>query len=108
MKDAADARGDENPSGLWMPRSVQHLEELIAEQRIVIDNNPTNISCLMSASTMGDRWGNFWLSKDKSAQKIDGAVALCMALGLAEVLDDGALSGGTPWDQDDSFSLSNL
>lgn len=108
MKSAAEARGDENPSGLWMPRSVQHLEELIAEQRITIDNNPANISCLMSASTMSDRWGNFWLSKDKSAQKIDGAVAMCMALGLAEVLDDGALGGGTLWDRDAEFSLTSL
>jgi phage terminase large subunit-like protein len=108
MKEAAEAREEENPAGLWMPRSVQHLEELIADQRITIDQTPVNISCLMSSTTQSDRWGNYWLSKDLSAQKIDAAVAMCMALGLAEVLDDGVLGGGTPWDRDDSYTLADL
>lgn len=107
MKDAADMR-DEPAEGLWFPRSVQFLEELISERRIKIDNNPVNISAIMSASTMSDRWGNYWLSKDRSTQKIDPAIAICMAVGLAEALDNGIISTGTAWDRDPVFSLSDL
>jgi hypothetical protein len=37
----------------------------------------------MSAVTDEDRWGNRWLAKERSLNKIDPAVAVCMALGAA-------------------------
>lgn len=82
MKEAAEAAG-RPPEGLWMPMSVRMVELLILEGRLRIQNNPVTISAIMSAVTESDRWGNYWLAKDRSANKIDAAVALCMAVGAA-------------------------
>ena len=30
-----------------------------------------------------DRWGNYWLAKERAVNKIDAAIALCMAVGAA-------------------------
>lgn len=82
MKEAAEAAG-RPPEGLWMPMSVRLVETLIFERRLRIQNNPVTISAIMSAVTDEDRWGNYWLAKERSANKIDAAVALCMAIGAA-------------------------
>ena len=70
-----------------MPMSVRQLEDLIAERRIRIKGNPMLISAIMSAVTDHDRWGNYWLSKDRATQKIDAAVALTMAVGAAHAYE---------------------
>ncbi len=82
MKDAAKAAGRE-PEGLWMPMSVRQVEQLILEGRLRIQRNPVTISAMMSAVTDADRWGNYWLAKERAVNKIDAAVALCMAVGAA-------------------------
>lgn len=82
MKEAAKAAGRE-AEGLWMPMSVRQVEELILERRIRILRNPVLISAMMSAVTDEDRWGNYWLAKERAVNKIDAAVALCMAIGAA-------------------------
>lgn len=82
MKEAARAAKRE-AEGLWMPASVRQLEELLLEKRIRIKNNPVLVSAIMSAITDHDRWGNYWLAKERSTQKIDCAVALAMAVGAA-------------------------
>jgi phage terminase large subunit-like protein len=82
MIDAAKAK-DVEPEGLWMPASVKALEELLFERRIRIRRNPVLISAMMSAVTDEDRWGNYWLAKERAVNKIDAAVALCMAVGVA-------------------------
>ncbi len=82
MIDAAED-ADREPEGLWMPMSVRQFEELVLEQRIRIRINPVVISAIMSAVTAEDRWGNYWLAKERSVNKIDCAVALCMAVGVA-------------------------
>ena len=89
MISAAKTAGRE-PEGLWMPMSVRQLEDLIAERRIVIKGNPVLISAIMSAVTDSDRWGNYWLSKDRATQKIDAAIALAMAVGAAHAYDGEA------------------
>lgn len=71
----------EGVEGLWMPGSVRLLEEAILEHRIRIKNNPVLISAMMSAVIEEDKWGNHWLAKTRSLNKIDAAVALCMAVG---------------------------
>ena len=38
---------------------------------------------MMSAVTDEDRWGNYWLAKERAVNKIDSAIALCMAVGAA-------------------------
>lgn len=76
------------PEGLWMPGSIRQLEDLLLEKRIRILNNPATVSAIMSAVTQPDRWGNYWLDKEKSSQKIDAAVALCMAVGAAVAMEN--------------------
>lgn len=82
MIDAAKAKGTE-PEGLWMPGSVRELESAMMEGRIRLKRNPVLISAMMSAVTDEDRWGNYWLAKERAVNKIDAAVALCMAMGVA-------------------------
>ncbi|MAN12123.1 MAG: terminase [Sphingobium sp.] len=82
MKEAAEA-AEREPEGLWMPGSVRELEDALMERRIRIRRNPVLISAMMSAVTDADRWGNYWLAKERAVNKIDAAVALCMAVGAA-------------------------
>jgi phage terminase large subunit-like protein len=73
----------EAPEGLWMPGSVRLLEDALLEGRIRLRRNPVLISAMMSAVTEEDKWGNHWLAKTRSINKIDAAIALCMAIGAA-------------------------
>lgn len=82
QKEAAKRAGKE-AEGMWMPGSVRLLEDAILEGRIRLRRNPVLISAMMSAVTESDRWGNHWLSKLRSVNKIDAAVALAIAFGAA-------------------------
>ena len=82
MKAAAKSAG-RDPEGLWMPGSLRMLEEAILERRIRFKRNPVLISAMMSAVTDEDKWDNRWLAKQRSTNKIDAAVAMCMAMGAA-------------------------
>lgn len=73
----------ETSEGLWMPGSIKALEALILERRIRIKRNPVLVSAMMSAETEADAWDNYWLSKRRAVNRIDAAVALAMAVGLA-------------------------
>ena len=88
--------------GLWMPGSLRELEDAILERRIRLRRNPVLISAMMSAVTDEDRWGNRWLAKERAVNKIDAAVALCMAIGAAAMNTEPAYT--SPWD-DPNFSL---
>jgi len=66
-----------------MPGSVRLLEEALLEGRIRLKRNPVLISAMMSAVIEEDKWGNHWLAKTRSVNKIDAAIALAMALGAA-------------------------
>ena len=78
----AAKKAGKDPEGLWMPASVRFVEELLAEGRLRLLRNPVLISAMMSAVTDEDRWGNHWITKERSVNKIDAAVALCMAIGV--------------------------
>lgn len=95
MKQAAED-AEREPEGLWMPGSVRELEDAILEKRIRLRKNPVLISAMMSAVTDEDRWGNYWLAKERAVNKIDAAVALAMALGAAVALEGGS-PGLTDW-----------
>lgn len=73
----------EAAEGLWMPGSIRELEDAILEGRIRLRRNPVLISAMMSAVTDEDRWGNYWLAKERAVNKIDCAIALAMAVGAA-------------------------
>lgn len=74
--------------GLWMPGSLRLLEDALLEGRIRLKRNPVLVSAMMSAVTEQDKWDNKWLAKQRSINKIDAAVALCMAIGAAEMGGD--------------------
>lgn len=57
--------------------------EKVDRERLRLKTNPVLISAVMSAVTDQDRWENRWLAKERAANKIDAAVALVMALGVA-------------------------
>ena len=82
MREAAK-REDRDAEGLWMPGSLRLLEDALLENRIRLKRNPVLVSALMSAVAEHDKWGNYWLAKTRSLNKIDAAVALCMAIGAA-------------------------
>ncbi len=94
MKDAALVEGRE-PEGLWMPGSLRLLEEALLERRIRLRRNPVLISAMMSAVTDEDRWENRWLAKERATNKIDCAVALAMAVGVAAAMPKG--NGTDDW-----------
>jgi phage terminase large subunit-like protein len=79
--EAAAKRAGKEPEGLWFPSSLRALEEAFIEKRIRLRRNPVLISALMSAVTEQDKWENRWLTKAKSVNKIDAAVALVIAFG---------------------------
>lgn len=85
MTKAAEAR-KQKPEGLWMPGSLRLLEDALLEGRIRLRKNPVLVSAMMSAVTEDDKWGNHWLAKTRSINKIDAAVALAMAFGAASAL----------------------
>lgn len=91
MKQAAKSQGKE-AEGLWMPGSLRLLEDALLEGRIRLKRNPVLVSAMMSAVTEQDKWDNCWLAKQRSVNKIDAAVALCMAFGAANagIHDDSA------------------
>lgn len=69
--------------GMWMPGSIRLLEDAMLEGRIRFKTNPVLISAMMSAVIEEDKWGNHWLAKTRSVNKIDAAIAVAMAMGAA-------------------------
>jgi phage terminase large subunit-like protein len=74
---------EEGKEGLWMPGSIRLLEDAMLEGRIRLKRNPVLVSAMMSAVIEEDKWGNHWLAKTRSINKIDAAIALAMAIGAA-------------------------
>lgn len=71
-------------SDLWMPHSVEQLEELIGKGKLRVKRNPALTYCAASAVHVADPKGNRVYDKRKSTGRIDGLVALAMAIGLSE------------------------
>ena len=69
---------------LWMPRSMKVLENKITTGGITIEANPATRLAIMSPAIGEDPIGNQWMIKGKSKNKIDAAVALCMAVGAMD------------------------
>jgi phage terminase large subunit-like protein len=79
----SDKPGEKDKPGLWMPGSVNALEELLMEGRLRLKRNPVLISAMMAAVLESDPLENRWFAKRKETQRIDPAVALAMAIGAA-------------------------
>jgi len=68
-------------SPLWMPQSINELEAAILRRELVVHHNPCLTWCAASAVTEVDAQLSRILSKRKSTGRIDGVVALAMAVG---------------------------
>ena len=69
--------------GIWMPRSVEEIEELIEKGEIRIQRNPVMSWCAANAVVEPDAHENHKFTKKKGTNRIDGVVALTMAVGVA-------------------------
>lgn len=80
----ADGTAAENP--LWMPASVEELENAILEERLFVKVNPVlrwNVGSAVARADPAGTGGKVF-SKLKATGRIDGLVALAMAVGLAK------------------------
>jgi phage terminase large subunit-like protein len=66
-----------------MSPAVDQLERLAVEEKIRHGGHPVLSMCALNVKTESDPAGNRKLSKKRSTGRIDGAVALAMALGVA-------------------------
>lgn len=84
-------------SWLWMPESINQIEAAILHQTMAVVRNPAMTFAAASAVANTDDQGNRCFSKRKSTGRIDGLVALTMAVGALRtaqpVLDVGAMVG---------------
>lgn len=68
-----------------MSPALRELEAAIAERQIAHGNHPVLTMCMANAVVEGKDSANRKLSKSRSSGRIDGAVALAMAFGVAPV-----------------------
>lgn len=79
------------------------FEEAVLTDELVHDDNPLLNFCVRNAITVSDPAGNRKLDKSKTRFRIDGAVALAMALGLrATVIEEPEPTN--PW-EDPEFTI---
>ena len=69
--------------GIWMPKSVEDVETLIETKRIRVQRNPVMYWCSANAAVDMDEHENKKFFKKRSTGRIDGVVALTMAVGVA-------------------------
>lgn len=70
-------------SGLWMPRSIELMEKALKEQTLRVKQNPCLRWNAASAVLEADAKDNRIFNKRRSTGRIDGVVALAMAIGAA-------------------------
>ena len=86
-----------------MSPAVDKVEQHVAERKLRHGGNPILNMCAAGAVVQSDPAGNRKLHKSKSYSKIDGLVALAMALGVMSA--DEIVSATSPWD-DPEFKLA--
>ncbi len=87
-----------------MSPALRSLESLLLNGEIAHGGHPVLTMCAANATTQTDPAGNRKLSKSKSHGRIDGMVALAMAVGVAEAHMPKDLPMVSPWD-DPTFNL---
>jgi phage terminase large subunit-like protein len=97
-----DAPGGEREVFLWMPDSINKLEESIYDGRLTVAKNPLLDSMAASVTYAENRTGHRMFDKEKAHGRIDGMVSLAMATGMALSRDRSAPA--SPW-ADEAFSL---
>lgn len=76
--------GGSRDKTLWMPDSINRLEEAVMRGQLRVKKNPVLTWASASAVLHSDPAGNRKWEKRKSTGKIDALVALSMAIGFAE------------------------
>jgi phage terminase large subunit-like protein len=82
-----------------MAPAVDSLETILLNEQMAHGANPVLTMCMANARVERDAAGNRKLNKAKSTGRIDGAVALAMAIGAA--------SGKSPEDEGDLDGFLN-
>lgn len=104
--DAIGARVSMTPFGQGfkdMAPAIDKLERLVVERKLRHGGHPVLNMCAANSIADRDPAGNRKLNKAKSVGKIDGMVALAMALGANSMTAEAMPV--SPWD-DEGFSLS--
>jgi phage terminase large subunit-like protein len=70
-----------------MAPAIDRVEELLLNEQIAHGANPVLTMCMANARVERDAAGNRKLNKAKATGRIDGAVALVMAAGVAHMLE---------------------
>jgi len=86
-----------------MSPALRDLESAILNENLVHGGHPVLTMCAANATVQADPAGNRKLSKIKSHGRIDGMVALAMAMSVAGTFQN-AVSTISPW-EDPAFSL---
>jgi len=68
-----------------MSSPVKHIETLVLEEKLKHGNNPVLGWCVGNVLIISDPADNVKIDKSKAREKVDGAVALAMAVGRADV-----------------------
>lgn len=87
-----------------MSPALRELESDILQERIAHGGHPVLTMCMANSVVTSDPAGNRKLNKAKSSGRIDGAVALAMARGVASTWEE-MQAAITPWDADPEFRL---
>lgn len=98
------ARGMHAAHMLWMPRSVQAVEDAILNGALTVDKSPLTTWCSANATLVADGSGNRYFDKKRSRGRIDGIVAKAMAIGAATEPTETAAAASI-WDRPDMADL---
>lgn len=95
--------GMNSNKALWMPRSLQQLEDMILTKQVAIDESPVTKWCSGNAAVQADAQNNRFFVKKVQRGRIDGLVVLAMLAGASEVVETYEIPV-SPWD-DPNFTL---
>lgn len=88
---------------LWMPDSINKLEEALGDGRLTVAPNPLLDSMAASVTYAENRSGYRMFDKEKAHGRIDGMVSLAMATGVA-LCRERSGEVQSPW-ADENYSL---
>nr|WP_255729573.1 terminase large subunit [Epibacterium sp. Ofav1-8] len=98
--------GQEVEIYLWMPDSINKLENAIYDGRQTVAQNPLLDSMAASVTYAENRTGHRMFDKEKAHGRIDGMVSLAMSAGIA-LCRERAGKEHSPWGDED-YSLEDM
>ena len=98
--------GQEVEIYLWMPDSINKLENAIYDGRQTVAQNPLLDSMAASVTYAENRTGHRMFDKEKAHGRIDGMVSLAMSAGIA-LCRERAGKEHSPWG-DEEYSLEDM